>query len=520
VSLQNNYFSDFKEIFKGQFIDQWKQIFLKLDLVNFNLSLPAQNIFEIRIATKEDIPVIKLDIYPLFENYGQYDKKYIESIGQEGMECLIAIIDNKIVHYFFVFDSALKSPIVRTPISKNLILHSDASLGSQFTSPKFRGKSISIYSLAEIIKYLQNQTKAKRVLTTIHSNTSGALKFHKRLGFNEIEYMSSKTIFFKLEYIFFKLFPLFINKFNQEVEIEDHQALQKKILNEISSYIELNFATINKFFLHKVNTFIDEKHINDNSIEFKNEIETLIQFTINQGLDSFLKEDDINNVFIELLLLDKKNQKFNLNIDQKTQNILKKEIEILLGDASWQGSEYQLKEAHIFSRVSFLSLNFGILESDIVNLIIEKLIFKLSYNQWFTNPREIYGKSFLLRSIINLCSNNPSHKFHDYLQDVCDHLLKRMEIKRESLILPIDGKHDFSVCLLEQLRINKALLEAGVLFNDVRFLNAVMKSNDRIYNMVSKIKLPTNNTNINNISIALYYNDIMNSQEKLYSSLL
>ena len=97
-----------------------------------------------------------------------------------------------------------------------------------------------------------------------------------------------------------------------------------------------------------------------------------------------------------------------------------------------------------------------------------------------------------------------------------------MEIKRESLILSIDGKHDFSVCLLEQLRINKALLEAGVLFNDVRFLNAVMKSNDRLYNMVSKIKLPTNNTrkNINNISIALYYNDIMNSQEKLYKSLL
>ena len=97
-----------------------------------------------------------------------------------------------------------------------------------------------------------------------------------------------------------------------------------------------------------------------------------------------------------------------------------------------------------------------------------------------------------------------------------------MEIKRESSILSIHDRYDFSVCLLEQLRINKALLEAGVLFNDVRFLNAVMKSNDRLYNMVSKIKLPTNNTskNINNISIALYYNDIIDSQEKFYSSLL
>jgi hypothetical protein len=319
-----------------------------------------------------------------------------------------------------------------------------------------------------------------------------------------------------------KVISLFINRLNKEVAIEDHQALQKKILNEISSYIEFNFATINKFFLHQVNALIDDKHINDNSIEFKNEIETLIQFTINQGLDSFLKEDDINNVFLELLLLDKKNQKLNLKINQKTQNILKKEIEVSIGDDSWQGSQYQLKEAHIFSRVSFLSLNFGILESDIVDLIIEKLIFKLPYNQWFNNPREIYGKSFLLRSIINLCANNPSHKFYDYLQNVCEHLIKRMEIKRESSILSIHDRYDFSVCLLEQLRINKALLEAGVLFNDVRFLNAVMKSNDRLYNMVSKIKLPTNNTskNINNISIALYYNDIIDSQEKFYSSLL
>jgi hypothetical protein len=206
VRFFHNYFSRFKAILKGQLIDQWGQIFLELDLDNFNLSLPPQNYFEIRAATKEDIPSIKSDIYYLLENYGENDKKYIDKIGQDGMECFIAIIDNQIVHYFFVFDFAFKSPLVRTPINKNLILHSDASLGSQFTNPKFRGKSISIYSLAEIIKYLKHETKATKVITTIHSNTFGALMFHLRLGFKEIEYLSSKTNFYKLQYVLKKIF--------------------------------------------------------------------------------------------------------------------------------------------------------------------------------------------------------------------------------------------------------------------------------------------------------------------------
>ena len=145
----------------------------------------------------------------MLENYGEYDKKFIDKIGQDGIKCLIAIVDNKIVHYFFVYDFAFKSPLVRTPINKHLISYSDASLGSQFTSPEFRGKSISIYSLAEIIKYLKTKTKATKVITTVHSKTSGALMFHLRLGFKEIEYLSSKTTFYKLKYLLYKVFTKF-----------------------------------------------------------------------------------------------------------------------------------------------------------------------------------------------------------------------------------------------------------------------------------------------------------------------
>jgi len=190
---------------KYHLIDQWGQIFLELNLLNSNLSFPNQVDFILRISTKEDIPKIKSDIYPLLGDYGEYDKKYIEKIGQEGMECFIAIKDKKIVHYFFVFDSALNSPLVRAPINKKLIASNDASLGSQFTCPEFRGKSISIYSFEEILRYLETKTKATKLLTTIHKNTPGALLFHKRLGFVEIDNLSTKSITYKIKYLLGKL---------------------------------------------------------------------------------------------------------------------------------------------------------------------------------------------------------------------------------------------------------------------------------------------------------------------------
>ena len=199
------YLTSLIALLKNQLIDQWGQIFLELNLLNSNISLPNQDNFIIRIATKEDIPTIKSDIYPLLVDYGEYDKKYIEKIGQEGMECVIAIKDKKIVHYFFVFDSALNSPLIRTPINKKLIASNDASLGSQFTCPEFRGKSISIYSLAEIFRYLKTKTKATKLLTTIHKNTPSAIMFHKRLGFVEIDNLSTKSTTYKIKYLFFKL---------------------------------------------------------------------------------------------------------------------------------------------------------------------------------------------------------------------------------------------------------------------------------------------------------------------------
>jgi len=201
-----SFFIRFKDSLRGQIHDQWGLLMLELDLPYNKLSLPEQNKFIIREATKDDIENIKLDIYPVLEGYGSYDKRIIERIGEEGITCMIATIDSFIVHYFFVFDSALNSPLSRTPINKSLILETDAALGSQFTNPNFRGQSISIYSLSEIFRYLNNKPNFKRLLTTIHKDTPGAQMFHQRLGFKELESLSSKSFYDKCKYLLTRLF--------------------------------------------------------------------------------------------------------------------------------------------------------------------------------------------------------------------------------------------------------------------------------------------------------------------------
>ena len=319
-----------------------------------------------------------------------------------------------------------------------------------------------------------------------------------------------------------KLASSLIRRLEDEVVIENHQDLCIKLLQEISFYIENNANTINNSFIHQINGLINGKFNIIESHEFNNNFKVLVESRINKGVNDFLIENDETNTLIDLSSFDKKSHTSKLLIDEECRKKLKKDIEILLENSSCSPSKDQLEDLQLISKLCFISLNLRILENDTVESIITKLTFILPTNQWFSLRNKIYGKSFLLSSLINLCKNNTEHKFYYYLKNVCENLIKRMEIRREKTIMISDDEHDFSICLLEQLRINIALLEAGALFNDLRYLNAVMKSNDRLYNAISKMKFPSiaSKKSINNISIALHYNYVINLQEKFYRSLI
>ena len=95
-----SFFIRFKDSLRGQIHDQWGLLMLELDLPYNKLSLPEQNKFIIREATKDDIENIKLDIYPVLEGYGSYDKRIIERIGVKYEEVHLFIFSI----YKYVFD--------------------------------------------------------------------------------------------------------------------------------------------------------------------------------------------------------------------------------------------------------------------------------------------------------------------------------------------------------------------------------------------------------------------------------
>ena len=120
-----------------------------------------------------------------------------------------------------------------------------------------------------------------------------------------------------------------------------------------------------------------------------------------------------------------------------------------------------------------------------------------------------------------MCSHSSDEQLIEYLKLVCESMLKRMEIRREIILCSEASNKNLSFLLLEQLRFNIALFEISELFDDLRFLNAGMKANDRLYYYVSRMKISSKNTidNINDISIALHYNKAINMQEKQFGSL-
>ena len=100
--------------------------------INKYLSLSENKNTKFRKANLADRNKIQNDIYPYLDGYGENDKKYLEEPNTHTV--IIAEKNNKIIHYFLVFEDSKNSPLVRTPIKKNILKNKSAYLGSAFTT--------------------------------------------------------------------------------------------------------------------------------------------------------------------------------------------------------------------------------------------------------------------------------------------------------------------------------------------------------------------------------------------------
>jgi len=235
-----------------------------------------------------------------------------------------------------------------------------------------------------------------------------------------------------------------------------------------------------------------------------------------------MKEDDLRTAIIELSTLE-----YQFNNSQKNYVKYNKKLFKNIGDnlihASWSGSKNEIFVAQAVSKTCFLGLCNGFLDGQDAAKITSKLIITLPPNRWFysgTSARVIYGTSFLLRTLLLLCKTNYRNQFNDYTNDVCERLLRKVEIKKENIFNFVEHESYNTNLVLEQMRFIISILEISSTNKDLRFLNAGLKANDRVFNYFKRLKLSINvtNKNIQNILAAVYYTIGIKIQEDLYDA--
>jgi hypothetical protein len=145
-----------------------------------------------RVANHDDLNQIQSEIFPYLDE-GHSDKQSLSEFNSDANKNIIGIKDDRIVHYFLIYDNALDSPLIQnTPFNRSILKKSDAYLGSTFTISCERGNWIVPSSLSFIIESYRTQLNKKRVFVLVHETTPGATEFYQRLGFNIVENAAPK----------------------------------------------------------------------------------------------------------------------------------------------------------------------------------------------------------------------------------------------------------------------------------------------------------------------------------------
>lgn len=175
--------------------DKWEFIYLEIDLTAPTFSLPAgmDNELSIRIAEEQEMPKIISDIG---KHLTGEDRRQIQRIGEKEFSCFTASRNDKIIHFFLVYENAGNSLLAKTPFDKEKIHTNDVYLGSAFTVPESRGSWVVPVTLMKILQYLKDKKKFKRALVLVHKDTPGAVGFYQRLGFKIVENPVKHNLFY------------------------------------------------------------------------------------------------------------------------------------------------------------------------------------------------------------------------------------------------------------------------------------------------------------------------------------
>lgn len=158
-----------------------------LDLSADHEIISLQSNAHIFRANLEQITWIKEVLFPELNDEQEYDKKYFELIGKEGVSCILVECNRKIIHYSFLFTDIKLSPLAKiSPKIVKLFAINSAFLGPVFTLQEYRGY-VFTEVLSYVLNYLIHDTKIEKLLICLYQKNPGAENFYKRLGFRGVD---------------------------------------------------------------------------------------------------------------------------------------------------------------------------------------------------------------------------------------------------------------------------------------------------------------------------------------------
>lgn len=193
----------------------------------------------------------------------------------------------------------------------------------------------------------------------------------------------------------------------------------------------------------------------------------------------------------------------------------------LMDGASWTETDDSLRKAQILSQACHYGLSNKIIDVDFGVQIVKKLLSTLHRGRLFNRGKIMCGTSFLLRSLVICNKFGDDAYISEFSNKLQETVLRRVEIKKETIFAYVNNSSVTFSHALEQIRWSQYLLEVCVFRNDFRFLNAALKSNDRLGSVLRSIKISTKMDipNLYNTLLSLYYIYIINAQERIYNNM-
>jgi ribosomal protein S18 acetylase RimI-like enzyme len=177
--------------------EKWRFTYFELNITNeFLLSHnKSDSNISIKLADVSDLDRIKKELLPYVESPWEINE--LLNFEENYKFCFLAESNDKIIHYAIVYIDAINSPLMSTTIPRKLVGKNNAYLGTSYTIPSERGVSVHYEMLMYILTHLLNTMNIKWVINFVHDDTLGAVRYYRRLGFNQIYRSSISNFLFK-----------------------------------------------------------------------------------------------------------------------------------------------------------------------------------------------------------------------------------------------------------------------------------------------------------------------------------